>query len=84
VRITTFTSGFCFGAKATNSDEDVAVGIESKEVAEGLHGNNGAGGGGIYRYRLLKKKLQEFPDAASVPSLPFTRGRMPSRATACS
>ena len=39
--------------------------IESKEIAEGLHGDNSAGDGIIFRNRMLEKNLQGFPGAAA-------------------
>jgi hypothetical protein len=46
-------------------DENVAVRIESEEVAEGLDGNDGAGDGIIFRNRILEKNLQGIPGATS-------------------
>ena len=45
--------------------EDVAVRIESEEVAEGLDSDDCAGDGIIFRNRLLEKNLQGFPGAAA-------------------
>ena len=45
--------------------EDVAVRIESEEIAEGLDGDNSAGDGIILRDRLLEKGLQGFPGATA-------------------
>ena len=45
--------------------QDMAVGIESEEVAKGLDGDDGAGDGILFRHRLLKKELQRFPGAAT-------------------
>jgi len=45
--------------------EDVAVRIESKKITEGLHGDDGAGDGFIFRNRMLEKNLQGFPGAAA-------------------
>jgi len=45
--------------------KDVAVGIESEKVAEGLHGNHRAGDGLLFRYSLLHKNFQGFPCAAA-------------------
>ena len=45
--------------------EDVGVGIESEEIAEGLQGDDGAGDGVVLRDRLLEKDLQRFPGAAA-------------------
>ena len=45
--------------------EDVAVGIESEEVAECLHGNHRAGDGFLFRHGLLHKNFQGFPGAAA-------------------
>ena len=44
-------------------DEDVTVGIESEEIAEGLDGDDGAGDGIPLRDCLLDKNLQGFPGA---------------------
>ena len=41
------------------------VGIEPKEIAKGLDGDDRAGDGISLRHRLLKKKLQGFPGAAA-------------------
>ena len=38
--------------------EDVAVGIETEKVAEGLDSNDRAGDGFLFRYGLLDKNLQ--------------------------
>jgi hypothetical protein len=45
--------------------QDMAVGIESEEVAKGLDGHDGAGDGIPLRHRLPKKELQGFPGAAT-------------------
>src|SRR5450759_3445135 len=45
--------------------EDVAVRIESKEIAKRLHSDDGAGDGIIFRNRMLEKNLQGFPGAAA-------------------
>jgi hypothetical protein len=45
--------------------ENVAVRIESEEVAEGLDSDDCAGDGIIFRNRLLEKNLQGFPGAAA-------------------
>jgi hypothetical protein len=50
-----------FSIEAAVRDEDVAVRIESEEIAEGLYGNDGAGDGIILRNNLPKKHLQGFP-----------------------
>jgi hypothetical protein len=34
------------------------VGIEAEEIAEGLHGDDGAGDGIVVRNRILEKSLQ--------------------------
>jgi len=54
-----------FTIEASICYEDVAVRIESKEVAEGLHGDNSAGDGIIFRNRIPDKTLQRFPGAAA-------------------
>jgi hypothetical protein len=43
----------------------VAVGIESEEIAEGLHGDDGAGDRIIFRNCILEKNLQGFPGTAA-------------------
>jgi hypothetical protein len=43
----------------------VGVSIESKEIAEGLNGDDGAGDGIIFGNRLLEKDLQGFPGATA-------------------
>ena len=43
--------------------EDVAVGIESEKIAEGLDGDDGAGDGIIFGNHLPEKDLQGFPGA---------------------
>jgi len=43
----------------------VGVGIESEKIAEGLHGDDGAGDGIIFWDRLLEEGLQGFPGAAA-------------------
>jgi hypothetical protein len=54
-----------FTIEASICYEDVAVRIESKEIAEGLHGDDGAGDGFIFRNRILEKNLQRFPGAVA-------------------
>ena len=54
-----------FTIEASICYEDVAVRIESKEIAEGLHGDNSAGDGIIFRNRILDKTLQRFPGTAA-------------------
>ena len=39
--------------------------IVSEEIAERLHGDDGAGDGIVLRDRLLEKDLQGFPGAAA-------------------
>jgi hypothetical protein len=46
----------------------VAVRIESKKITEGLHGDDSAGDGIIFRNRILEKNLQGFPGAAAETS----------------
>jgi len=43
----------------------VGVGIESEKIAEGLHGDDGAGDGIIFWDRLLEEGLQGFPGATA-------------------
>ena len=45
--------------------ENMGVRIESEEIAEGLHGDDGAGDGIIFGNRLLEKDLQGFPGTAA-------------------
>ena len=45
--------------------EDVAVGMESRKIAEGLHGDDGTGNGVLFGNRLLEEDLQGFPGAAA-------------------
>jgi len=45
--------------------ENVGVRIESEEIAECLHGDDGAGDGIIFGNRLLEKDLQGFPGATA-------------------
>jgi len=51
--------------KTAIRDENVAVGIESKEVAEGLHGNDRSGVRFFFRHGLLHENFQRFPCAAA-------------------
>ena len=51
--------------KASVRHQDMAVGIESEEIAKGLDGDDGAGDGIPLRHRLLKKELQGVPCAAT-------------------
>ncbi len=51
--------------EASVGHQDMAVGIESQEVAKGLDGDDGAGGGILFRHRLLEKELQGFPGTAT-------------------
>ena len=44
---------------------DMAVRVESEEVAKGLDGDDGAGEEILLRHRFLKKELQGFPGAAT-------------------
>ena len=45
--------------------QDMEVGIEPQEIAEGLDGDDRAGDGILLWYRLPKKDLQGFPGAAT-------------------
>jgi len=45
--------------------QDVAVGIETEEVAEGLDSDDGAGNGIVLVNRILEKNLQGFPCRAT-------------------
>ena len=55
-----------FGSvKTAIGQEDVAVGIESERVAEGLDGNHRAGNRFLFRYGLLDKNLQGIPGATA-------------------
>jgi hypothetical protein len=51
--------------ETTVRHENVGVGIVSQEIAEGLHGDDGAGDGIIFGDRLLEKDLQGFPGATA-------------------
>ena len=52
--------------------ENVTVGIESEEVAEGLDSNDCAGQGFLFRYGLLDKDLQGIPRAAAETGKKFS------------
>jgi hypothetical protein len=45
--------------------QDMAVGIESEKIAEGLDSDDGAGDGIVFMNRILEKDLQGFPGAAA-------------------
>ena len=45
--------------------QNVGVRIKSEEIAEGLHGDDGAGDGVIFGNRILEKNLQGFPGRAA-------------------
>jgi len=45
--------------------QDVAVGIESEKIAEGLDSDDGAGDGIVFGNRILEKDLQGFPVLAA-------------------
>lgn len=45
--------------------QNVAVGIEPREVAEGLNGDDRAGGGFFFGYSLLNEDFQRFPGATA-------------------
>src|SRR5208337_1473055 len=45
--------------------KNVTVGIESEEVAKGLHGNDRTGDGFLFRYCLLHENLQGIPGTAA-------------------
>jgi hypothetical protein len=45
--------------------KDMAVGIESEKIAEGLHGDGGSRQRRIFRYGLLHENLQGFPGAST-------------------
>ena len=51
--------------KAAVRQKDVAVGIESEKVAEGLDGDDRAGDGLFFRHGLLHKHFQGFPGRAA-------------------
>ena len=51
--------------KTAIGQEDVAVRIESKKVAEGLDGNDSTGDGFLFGNRMLHKNLHGFPRAAA-------------------
>jgi len=58
--------------EASIGDENVAVGIESQEIAEGLDGDDGAGDGIFLRNRFLDKYLQGFPGTLAQISKKFS------------
>ena len=45
--------------------QNMAVGVEAKEIARGLDGDDGTGDGIPLRHRLPKKELQRIPGAAA-------------------
>ena len=51
--------------KAAVGYENMAVGVESKEVAEGLDGDDRAGDGFIFGNHMLHENLQRIPGAAA-------------------
>ena len=51
--------------KTSVRHQDMAVGIEPKEIAKGLDGDDGTGDGVPLRHRLPKKELQRIPGAAA-------------------
>jgi len=55
---------FC-AAETAVRQENVAVGIKSEKVAEGLHGNYRTGNGFLFRHGLLHKNFQGFPGTAA-------------------
>ena len=54
-----------FAVKTAVRDQDVAVGIEAEEVAEGLDGDDGAGNRIPFWYGLLQEDLQRVPGASA-------------------
>ena len=54
-----------FAIEAAIRDEDVAMRIESKKIAEGLYGDDGSGDRIILWNRFLEKDLQGFPGATA-------------------
>ena len=52
-------------------NDNVAVEIESEEIAKGLDGDDGAGDGILLRNRLLDKDLQGFPGTPAQISKKF-------------
>ena len=71
-------------AKTSVRHQDMAVEIESEEVAKGLDGNDGAGDGILLRHSLLKKELQGFPGASTqigkkIPVPRSGRGQAPRK-----
>jgi hypothetical protein len=65
MKITTSTNGLCATAKTTIRNKDVAMGIESEEIAESLTGDDGAEDRIVLRNHFLEKYFQGFPDAAA-------------------
>ena len=51
--------------KTAVGHKDVAMGIESEEIAEGLDSDDGAGDGIVFMNRILEKNLQGFPGATA-------------------
>jgi len=54
-----------FAVETAVGQEDVAVGVESEEVAKGLDGNDGARDVFLFRHCLLDKNLKGFPRATA-------------------
>ncbi len=54
-----------FAIKTAVGHQDVGVGIESEEIAEGLDSDDGAGDGIVFMNRILEKNLQGFPGATA-------------------
>ena len=51
--------------KTSVRHQDMAAGIEPKEIAKGLDGDDGTGDGIPLRHRLPRKELQRIPGAAA-------------------
>jgi hypothetical protein len=54
-----------FAVEAAVRDENMAVGIESESITEGLDGDNCAGNGILFRNDILEENLQRFPGTAA-------------------
>ena len=61
--------------------QNVGVRIKSEEIAEGLHGDDGAGDGIIFGDRLLEKDLQGFPGTAAEITALALSPKSPSRSS---
>lgn len=53
-----------FAVKAAVRDQNVAVGVETENIAEGLDGDDGAGERALFRNRILQEDFQGLLDTA--------------------